>query len=152
MWLRSKVEQFIPVAEDEKQLSEKTRQAIFRGMYGWPGKMVKVETVRNYHHSTADNYPHRLKITREYSDGSRSFSGDVGEGVVYSDPQYEVEAEMRDPAALRRATHVERVARRIKGGVALALVTLGLGSAITMGPEAGAQPAPGDGVQSCVTQ
>ncbi|HSX31436.1 MAG TPA: hypothetical protein VLE99_05970 [Candidatus Saccharimonadales bacterium] len=135
MWLRSTIEQQLPVREGESKLSERARRLVFRGSYWLPGtSMVRVEADRNYSSATRDNFPYGLNVVRQRFDRTR-YSTEFGlYDRVYDEPTSGVADEMRQPGMLERASRVESIARRIKLTTLSALAAVGLAAAWLSGP------------------
>lgn len=135
MLLRKTLEKYVPVSEGEEHLSELAREVIFRGTYFWPQEIVNGRTHNNNYAKTRDAYPYMFTVTREYSDGTKHFTGNQSDSRYWKEPIYMVEEEIHTPAKLRRANRIERIGRRLKLAAGL-LAAVGVASlAVTTGHE-----------------
>ncbi len=121
--LRSTIERRISVKDDEVRLSKDARRVIFRGSYAWPGQVTEVSAQKNYRESSQDSYPHKVKIVRTHSDGTKSISGTGPDSPSWNDKVLPTITELTNPQALNRATRVEKIARRVKVTASLLTVT-----------------------------
>jgi len=147
MKLRAEVDKRLSVGSNEVRLSPAARRLVFRGgAYWFPGKVTSVDVTGNYTPESKDAYPYRVRVTRTYADGTQEFSGDKYDSPIYKRPPKTV-SELENPWALNRATHVERVARRIKQAAIAFTVITGSTAGILAGAgvfsPAEAHPAPG---------
>lgn len=128
MFLRKTLEQKLKVRDDEVKLPDSVSGSIFRGFYFWPSKITKIKNTTNYCPRTMDAYPYKRKVSKTYSDGSKTFHGDRWDDAVYSRPiDFDDLLIANSARGLRRATRVERIARRIK------TVAFGIGAAALVG-------------------
>lgn len=124
MFLRKTLEQKLTVRDDEVKLPDSVTGSIFRGSYFWPSTITKIENTTNYSPRTMDAYPYKRKVTKAYSDGSKTFRGDRWDDTPYPRPiDFDDLLIANSARGLRRATRVEKIARRIK------TVAFGVGAA-----------------------
>ena len=132
MLFRSTLEKHIPLKEKEVHLSDDARTLVFRGSYLLPSVVSDVRSDRNYDRRSRDAYPFRVIVERKYSDATVSITGDSWDSMSFRNPS-EAIAELSRPEALKRATRIERIARKIKATAACvtvaAIVGLGVYSA-----------------------
>lgn len=130
MILRSQVEKRIPLKEGETHLSPFAKKLVFRGGYLIPSEITAVKKQKNYRADSCDSYPWKVEVSRTYKDGTHNFGGTWRDNWK-NNAAKTVDEELQNPLALKRATRVEKVARRIKltaigaavlatGGLALA--------------------------------
>ncbi|HSX06505.1 MAG TPA: hypothetical protein VLG92_02190 [Candidatus Saccharimonadia bacterium] len=143
MRLRVEVDKRVPLQEGEAKLSPEARALVFRGFYCLPSRVTEVAAADNHNRESREAFPYCVKVTRTHSDGTKSFSGE------YNSHAYKTTkgvSEFEDGQALNRATHVERIARRLKLGTIAATVVIGtaLGVLAQAGAfsSADAQPVP----------
>lgn len=143
MLLRSQLEKRLPVKQGETRLTSRARKAVFVGSYIIPSVITNVEKEPNYRDETKDAYPWKVRITRTYDDGTHAYSGTMSYDANWSPSIVKVtDNELNKPEALRRATRIEKVGRRIKAtAVGVALIgTIGAGAyAVLSNP--GSEPA-----------
>ncbi|HUD06136.1 MAG TPA: hypothetical protein VMR18_04465 [Candidatus Saccharimonadales bacterium] len=120
MLLRNELEKRVPVATDEVKLSADARRMVFKGLYGLPNTISRVGKSggRTYveHTYKSGKVLGRISV---YPNASLNNPIDVGVG------------ELQNPAALKRANRIEKIARRIK--ITAAILALGGGIGIGLG-------------------
>jgi hypothetical protein len=121
MLLRSTLEKHIPLKENEVHLSDDARTLVFRGSYILPSIVSDVRSEQNYDRRSRNAYPFKVIVERKHSNGTVSIAGDSWDSMSFSDPSDAV-TELATPDALKRATRIERLARKIKATAACVTV------------------------------
>ncbi|HMS23839.1 MAG TPA: hypothetical protein PKB09_03460 [Candidatus Saccharibacteria bacterium] len=151
MFLRKTLEQKLKVRDDEVKLPDSVSGSIFRGSYFGPSTITKIENTTNYSPRTKDAYPYQRKVTKTYSDGSKVFRGNHYDDPVYSERlNFDDLLVANSERGLRRATRVERIARRIKT-VALGIGAVAMVGLLTIGALSDSSPEQIDEVPTCDT-
>jgi hypothetical protein len=114
MLLRTTLESVLPLKDDERKLSTNAAKVVFRGSYIWPNYIMGLSVRRNYDDSSfavgvvRSTGKMRPGIMESWTVGEEHSSS-----TFNNSPAYLVE-EVKNPAALNRASRVENIARKIK--------------------------------------
>jgi hypothetical protein len=121
MLLRTSLDRVVPEKKGEQKLTQ-GRRFVFRGSYALTKEITGVETV---YAPSYLNFPYYHPVTRKTIFDKDVTSGDANEwnsySYAYSDDW--VVAELNRPETLNRANRIERIARYIKGGIAVSLMS-----------------------------
>jgi hypothetical protein len=113
MQLRATLERFVPIEDDETGLSKPAREFIFRGFYA--GRKVKIIGFNSESRYGLDCFTHRIHRRHSHLlNSERSVYSEKVRPVVLYPHEKSAQNELLRPAALKRANHIEHVAREVK--------------------------------------